>query len=350
MQNKVLYLYAGSRRMFYQKWQRGEVPDTQLLGLNHLKDFGIEAEFAELPLAEFLRKINFNLVHLPYLFRVRKYKVVFICAGLPLVFVAKYLLRWQYPKFVIYDTYLTNALKRNIGISAFITRKAIERIDKIVCTARVQRDFLISEGFNPKNILYAPIGIDAYKFSSHQSGGSTSSEKYILSVGRDLGRDYKTLFEAVKDLNVRVKVATKKEAVAGLNIPQNVEILLNVQHEKMPALYAGALFALTPLKNTDPSGSDTSGQYGFLEPMAAGKAVIVSDKPTVRDYIRNEVDGILVSPENPAKLRSAVERLLKDAKLRAALGQRAREKVLSHFISHHFAQSLARVFKQLLEN
>jgi len=345
---KVLYLYAGTRKEFYEKWKRGLVPDTQLLGLNYMKDLGIDAEFIEWRLPEFLRKINFNIVHLPYIFGIKKYDVVFICAGLPLVFLAKYILRWKKPRFVIYNTYLANALARNSrGLFGFITRKAIENLDVIICTARSQIKPLINAGIAPEKIKFVQIGIDAKKFVSESN---TLRNSYILSVGRDLGRDYKTLFEAVRGLDVKVIVATKPEAIVGLTPPPNVEVRFHVPYEDMPALYANALFVVTPLKSADnPNGSETSGQYGYLEPMAAGKAVIATDKQTVRDYIENEKTGILVPPENSTVLREAINRLSDPTvePFRKTLGAQAQKAVLENFTSERWARTLAEIFKSV---
>lgn len=389
LMTRVLYLYAGSRKAFYEKWTRGEVPDTQLLGLNYMKQFGVDAEFIEWHLSELLRRVNFNLVHLPYIFAIRKYDIVFMNAGLPLVFLTKYILRWKKPRFVIYNTYLANALKRHPrGVLHWLNKKAIEGLDTIVCTARSQMQPLIDAGIAREKIIFVPIGIHAKRFAELEKlplerpgkipsedfslirsprsslaplgspwplGSSPSfsrnfSRNYILSVGRDLGRDYKTLFEAVRDLPVKMVVATKPEAVAGLTIPSNVEIRFHVPYEAMPALYAGALFVITPLKSADnPSGSETSGQYGYLEPMAAGKAVIATDKDTVRDYIEHEKTGLLVPSENAEVLRTAIKRLLVDEPLRARLGNAAQQSVLANFTSERWARSLAEIFKSLLK-
>ena len=383
---KVLYLYAGSRREFHEKWKKGLVPDTQLLGLNYMEKFGIDAKFIEWPVCEWFRKINFNLVHLPYIFAIKKYDAVFICAGLPLVFLAKYILRWKKPRFVIYNTFLTNALKRNkSGIAGFVTRKAVENLEMVVCTAREQQKFLIERGFDPNKIVYQPIGIDAKRFANEAVAATavntsphTSPQRYqpaprqpgrltrqnglnkgdlsnrhmggyILSVGRDPGRDFKTLLEAVRNLPVRVKVATKPEVVAGLPVPSNVEILYHVPYEKMLGLYQKALFAVVPLRDIkDPKGSDTSGQYGYLEPMASGKAVIVTDKETVRDYIDNGVNGILVPPNDSGALRAAIENLLSNPERAVAQGAAAQKKVLSNFTSEKFAEKLAEIFREII--
>jgi len=347
---KVLYLYAGPRRKFYENWMRGLVADTQLLGLNYMAKLGIDAKFIEWSFAERLRHISFNLVHIPYIFAIRKFDIVFICAGLPLVFLAKYILKFKKPKFVIYNTYLTNALKRHPrGIINFINRRAIEGIDRIICTARFQEKFLIEQGFDRSKIVFRPIGIDAKRFyDESQKNSEKADEAYIVSVGRDPGRDYKTLFEAVSELPIRVKVATKPYVVAGLEIPSNVEMHYNIPYEDMPAFYNKALFAVVPLRDAeDPKGSDTSGQYGFLEPMASGKAVIVSDKETVRDYLTPGKNALLVKLGDPNSLRSAIERSVSNPEFRKELAKAGQEDVMKNFTSERFAGNLAEIFKSL---
>ncbi|MES2953229.1 MAG: glycosyltransferase family 4 protein [Patescibacteria group bacterium] len=348
---RVLYLYAGSRKHFYEEWKKGLVADTQLLGQNHMSDLGIDAEFKEFQISELLRKINFNLVHLPYLSILRRYDVVFICAGLPLVFAAKKIFGWKKPRFVIYNTSLTNALLRNKrGFARHILVRAISALDSIVCTATEQADFLKKEGFDPEKIVVRPIGIDPAPFLAHDDTYPDIDTPFIVSVGRDLGRDYATLFEAVRELPIKVVVATKPEAVLGLTPPPNVEIRFNVPYSEMPKLYRKALFAVTPLRDaTNPNGSDTSGQYGFLEPMAAGRAVIVSDRSTVHDYLEHEKSALLVPPGNPTALRGAIEELIRDSAKRDRLALAGREAVRERYTSTQFARELARIFQRLAD-
>jgi glycosyltransferase involved in cell wall biosynthesis len=342
---KVLYLFAGKRKEFYSKWKKGLVPDTQLLGLNYMSEFGIDANFVEWPLSEWIRHISFNLVHIPYIFAIRSYDVVFICAGLPLVFLTKCVLRMKRPKFIIYNTFLTNALSRNHGLSKYVIRKAIENIDMIVCTAATQRDFLIKNGFDDSKIVFEPIGIDAHFFENKVV---TGAPKYIASVGRDLGRDYKTFFEAVRDLPVQVKVATKKETLVGLTIPENVEVLYHVPYEAIPSFYKNAYVAVIPLRDaSDPTGSDTSGQYGYLEPMASGVPVIVTDKDTVREYIESGKDGILVPPNDANILRDAIKNIIENEQLRKMLTNAAQKKVRAQFTSRRFAEKISALIKKL---
>jgi glycosyltransferase involved in cell wall biosynthesis len=60
------------------------------------------------------------------------------------------------------------------------------------------------------------------------------------------------------------------------------------------------------------------------EAMAHGRAVVASDVGGLRDLVRHERTGLLVSPRDPAALRRAIDRLLGDPELRRRLGAAAR--------------------------
>ena len=343
---KVLYLYAGTRRWYYQDYLNGKVPDTRLLGLNHLKKWGIDAEFLEIPLAQWLRKINFNLVHLPYLPYLRKYDAVFLGAGFPLVYLARVVLRWKRPALILFNTSYGNLLRRNAGGPAhrFILA-ALGGADAIVCVSSAQKEDLVKCGLAPERVHFLPLGVDASRIPPEGP-----DEGYVLSVGRDLARDYRTLFEAAKELPMPIRVVTSPKNVAGLAPSANVRLDFDLPYEQIPQLYQKASMVVVPVRAADYlAGSDASGQYGYLEPMAYGKAVIVSDRPGARDYISPGGDGILVPPEDPAALRKAILELWRFPEERKHLGEAARRKVEKEFSTVRFAQRLAELFYQLVE-
>jgi glycosyltransferase involved in cell wall biosynthesis len=341
---EALYLYAGSRKGFYDAYLRGEVPDTRLLGLNHLHRFGVHAELMETPLAQTLRKINFNLVHLAYLPYVRRYDVIFLGAGLPLVFIARLLLRWNRPKFVLFNTYYANLLKRHpAGVLHQLLFRALRAADAIVCITHTQRDALIESGLDATRVHYLPLGVDSEKRPADTSDGG-----YILSVGRDMARDYRTLFAAAEGLDMPIHVVALQENIAGLHPPANVHLHINILYEQVMDLYRNASMVVVPVRAKEfISGSDASGQYGYLEPMAYAKAVIVSDRPGVEDYITSDQDGVLVPAEDPTALRSAIQALWSSPEKRKRLGDAARRKVEAEFSTVRFAERLADLFQEL---
>ena len=113
MNLRVLYLFAGQRRKFYEEYQEDRASDIHLVGLNRMADYGINATFLENRLTEFLRKISFNFTQLPVLFQLYLCDVIFSGSGILTLFIVKYVFRFKKPKWVIYNTYLSNLLKRN---------------------------------------------------------------------------------------------------------------------------------------------------------------------------------------------------------------------------------------------
>jgi glycosyltransferase involved in cell wall biosynthesis len=65
----------------------------------------------------------------------------------------------------------------------------------------------------------------------------------------------------------------------------------------------------------------------LFEYMAAGRPIIASDLPAIREVIEPEVHGLLVPPGDPEALASAIRRMLDDSQLRDRLARAARTRV-----------------------
>jgi glycosyltransferase involved in cell wall biosynthesis len=68
-----------------------------------------------------------------------------------------------------------------------------------------------------------------------------------------------------------------------------------------------------------------------IEAMAAGRAVVASDIPPLREVVPSPELGTLVTPNDKDSLLQALGRLLADRELRERMGERAREYALSRF-------------------
>src|SRR5438874_545161 len=92
-------------------------------------------------------------------------------------------------------------------------------------TVFFENDMNIKKG----KIVYMPLGTDWEYFSRP----SKKKKEIICAVGIDTGRDYKTLFEAVEGLDIKVEVACHPDNIKGLEIPQNVTIHMNISIQKV---------------------------------------------------------------------------------------------------------------------
>ncbi|MFQ5527079.1 MAG: glycosyltransferase family 4 protein, partial [Thermoanaerobaculia bacterium] len=69
----------------------------------------------------------------------------------------------------------------------------------------------------------------------------------------------------------------------------------------------------------------------MFEYMAAGKAIVSSDLPVLREVLEDEENAILVPPEDLDSWSEALQRLDRDPDLRKRLGAAAREALLAHY-------------------
>jgi glycosyltransferase involved in cell wall biosynthesis len=61
----------------------------------------------------------------------------------------------------------------------------------------------------------------------------------------------------------------------------------------------------------------------LFEAMAAGRPLVASDLPSIGEVLTHDVNALLVPPNDPKALASAIRRLSTDRELRARLAQQA---------------------------
>ena len=86
-----------------------------------------------------------------------------------------------------------------------------------------------------------------------------------------------------------------------------------------------------------------------LEAMALGKPVIASRATGHEVIIRDEVDGLLVAPDDPAAWAAALDRVLGDASLAARLGHEAQPRAREGFPFDRTVDETIRVYREVLE-
>jgi glycosyltransferase involved in cell wall biosynthesis len=160
----------------------------------------------------------------------------------------------------------------------------------------------------------------------------TRDDGYLFSGGNSV-RDYELLESALAGTNVPTRIATKWKPTRGL---ANLEAG-PTSHDGFMKLLANAHAVVVPLRQTVRS----AGQQTYLNAMALGKPVIVTDAPGVRDYIIDGVTGVIVRPSVEA-LRAAILHVMDPANagFYSQMAQRAREDVFNRFTEEHFRHGL----------
>jgi len=109
-----------------------------------------------------------------------------------------------------------------------------------------------------------------------------------------------------------------------LGVEQNVRFLGFVEHDQMPAHYARAhLFVL-------PSRRESFGLV-LAEAMACGLPVVATTAGAIPEVVKDGVTGVLVPPDDPEALASALGSLLNDHSRMKAMGAAGAERVRERF-------------------
>ncbi|MGH3001883.1 MAG: glycosyltransferase family 4 protein [Gaiellaceae bacterium] len=344
---RVAFVYPNPRTRLAEDVRRGEAPDTGLLGQNHLAELGIDAFVYD----SALRRVNSarGLSHrvswlareatLPWELRAVDLIVTPLATLLPLF------ARLRSRPRVLLLSYGTVALwRRSSAPRRALLRASLRAADAIVTISNAARDHIVDEiGIDEDRVRSLPFGIDDRFWRPEASAG----DGHVLTVGRDLARDYRTFVEALDGLDTRAVIVAKDENLQGMSLPRNVEARTYIPVDELRALYAGARCVVVPMvPDGDPRGTESSGNTALLEAMACGRATIATERESLREYVYDDASTVIRSGD-PGALRAAVERLVQSPGEAEAMGAAARAHVEDRHTSRQFAAHLAEVIRWL---
>jgi glycosyltransferase involved in cell wall biosynthesis len=157
----------------------------------------------------------------------------------------------------------------------------------------------------------------------------------VVFVGRlNRWKGYEVLVEALADLNQR-RPGTFRVAIAGSTPPGEEWRAADLQRRLEEASLAGCSEVLGQLDDpiplldradivVAPSTLPDPFPTVILEAMRSARAVVASDHGGAPEMLDHGSSGILVPPRDSEALAAAIERLIDDPGLRAALGGQAR--------------------------
>lgn len=232
--------------------------------------------------------------------------------GIPLAILKK--LKLVKPKIAFISAGLINNLEINQKHWIFKFYKwFLKDVDLILCWSPLEEKSYKS--LTEAKAKFIPLEPDVDFFKPDYK---TPLENFILCVGRDVGRDFKTLFEAIKGLKIPIKVITNRINIKNLEIPDNVELQLeHINYSTLIEWYKKAQIVVINIKEIH----RFSGQRALLETLAMGKTVISAKiksltsaynlkdgreiifyKPGDSDNLKNEINSIYNNPEKIKKL------------------------------------------------
>jgi glycosyltransferase involved in cell wall biosynthesis len=86
----------------------------------------------------------------------------------------------------------------------------------------------------------------------------------------------------------------------------------------------------------------------LIDAAACGRAIVTCNVPGCREVVRDGENGLLVPPRDSAALAAALGRLLEDAKLRRAMGERSRARAIAEFSAGRVIEQTLGLYRELL--
>ena len=340
---RVAFVYPNPRRELVAEVARGQAPDSTLLGQNHLAGLGVDATIHEprltrTPRTGLAHRLTWNLRELTLPWELQDVDVVFT----PLANLFPLAARARRVRVVVVNYGLNLIYERSNRARRRLLAESLRSAAAVVCLGESQREQLLEQtGLDPARVHTALLGIDERFFLPRTP--PEEGDPYVLTVGKDLSRDFATFAAAVRRLGVRAELAVYPRNLEGIELPPNARASV-VGPTELRDLYAGAACVVIPQRRPDyPYGSEGGGLTSLLESMAMAKPTVISDRPILQDYVRDEETAVVVPPEDPAALAAAIERVLADP---ATLGAAARRRVEAELTTRHLARRLAPIFRK----
>jgi len=110
----------------------------------------------------------------------------------------------------------------------------------------------------------------------------------------------------------------------------NVRLEGHVAPGRVPTYLAAADVLLLPNSGRVPISARHTSPLKAFEYMAAGRPIVASDLPSLREIFENERSALLVTPDDGEQLARGIERLLEDRALGERLAGEGRRRVRSH--------------------
>ena len=222
---------------------------------------------------------------------------------------------------------------------AFLLKRVYSHITTIVLWTSSHRDFAVNRlGIPPEKVRWIPYGVDQKFYRPFNC-----ETDMICSAGREM-RDYLTLIEAMRGLDIRchIAVALRGKMYETVNavyqqnsLPPNVTVG-NLSPTQLRELYARSKFVVVPLLPTD---SD-NGLTVILEAMAMGKAVICSRVKGQTDVIIENTTGIFVPQGDVSALRDAISYFWQHPEITEKMGREGRKRIEEKFTLDEFVDSV----------
>ena len=239
-----------------------------------------------------------------------------------------------------------------------------EHATHFVAITEKAKEALVIEGVGPDRISVVPAGIDCERFKPAERNtrvaekiGVSKDSIRILFVGRlapekgifDLLNAFSMLLRKVQNVELLIVGSGSSSMqlqisrfIANLKIADKVKLLGSIEYSNMPPIHNLVDVFCLPSVPTK-TWAEQFG-YAMVEAMACGKPVVSTSTGSIPEIVKDRATGILVKPNDPNGLESALKELIINKQERDSFGRNGREWVLERFEADKVAGQLANIY------
>lgn len=231
------------------------------------------------------------------------------------------------------------SLRRRLPLATLGLAKLLDHVFCLSLESR--RELEERYHVDPKRITVIGSRVDTQFFTPDPT---QKRMRQVCSAGA-VNRDYRTLVEAVRPLNVPTKIAADTAWAHSTgqvrldNLPSFVEMRSWGSYQNLRTLYAESAVVVVPLERPMLSGVTVA-----LEAMAMGRPVILTRNAYVEEFLKDGEHGFFVDQGDVVGLSEKLKFLLSDPDAANQMGENARRWVLDRYTVESYVQKIVSVW------
>ncbi|WP_155309826.1 glycosyltransferase family 4 protein [Desulfosarcina ovata] len=345
MNSKLLFLFPDRANPRLTEVKKGLVPSDRLYGLFELRNLGWDAEISDSRWegrAGHLRRNLKRICELPCpttIRNMRKSDIIIVKDDFSATLLTEARLLGK--PLIYLDAMFDIPLRRHRRMAIAYNLKYASA----VCCYSMQQALQWAEAFELPISRFdvMPYCIDTNFYPEHIK--KPKKRNYVFAVGRDLGRDFDTLFSACEKLGVALKLVTLPYLAPQKALSSNlVQVFQNITYTQLFELYSNSAMAVIPLKQ---GTSHLSGIRALLESSALGIPTVATKTPVLSEYLQDKKHVRYTTSTSIDAMADEIQSILDDPFEAEEMALRASIKVRTKFKMQQFTRMLEKVITRI---
>jgi phosphatidyl-myo-inositol dimannoside synthase len=239
---------------------------------------------------------------------------------------------------------------------------ALQKAKGIFPVSNYSARLVMSLGVEKECIEIISNGVDTQRFKPSASQRNSGEQKELLTVARlDLHKGHDRVLEALvilkrQGLMPRYTIVglgperiRLQKMVHDFGMEDQVAFTGFISNKKLPSVYASCDIYVMASREI-PGRLDLVEGFGisFLEASASGLPVVAGDSGGVSDAVLHEKTGLLVNPDSPEDIASAIKRLLTDEDFARQLRNEGRRWTGTQMSWEHVAMRMVNAMQRMM--